>query len=255
MVATLYGAWAADKLRGGGGGGRDYGAKSPLRGEQNQAARNYQRLYEQLQRGQHKEGLAAFYENLLENFEGYESDLTEFMERNAPMMAASSLQGTEAFKQIQDFEQFNTAQQAYGVGAGKIGQAATRGAQRAQGQMAGAGLGRSASMQALAGQAAATSGAQQADLYTGLYQQGQAQRQQSIAQAFDAHRMVANMALAHNPNQQAAPQGDDGIWGALGGAAGAIIGANVGGPAGSAAGAQVGTQAGNKAGNQFGYGN
>lgn len=114
--------------------------------------------------------------------------------RLAPFIT-TGLTNVPAFGALQDFENLENPMQAFGAGAGMIGQGGAQALQRGQNQLARAGLGRSSAMAGLANRTASGVANQQAGLFTNLYQASQARRAANAQRAFDLHRQIAQMAL------------------------------------------------------------
>ncbi len=183
----------------------------------------------QLQKGDVEEGggAAGSLAALLKNYLGDAKSLQDWVGRLSPFIA-SSLAGTPAFKALQDFASNSDLVSSFGSIAGQTAKGVTEGKMRGEQQLAEAGLGRSAARSSLASGAAISGGAADSDTFSRLYQAQQQQRQQFATQAFDAHRMIGQIALGSNPAPQ---QGSSNPWiplaGAGIGAAGNILAALV----------------------------
>jgi hypothetical protein len=200
---------------------------------------SYLRLLEGLRRG---EGPTEQLRGMLERFQGSPGDLEDYLKRAAPFIAGG-LGGTEPFGYLQDFRNVENPLQAYGRGAGMIGQGAAQGLAGAQNQLARAGLGRSAAMSGLASRAASGASAQQASLYTDLYQATQARQAANAQRAFDLHRQVAQMALGQSmtPRVEGGGGGPSQLSSTIGGGlSGAGAGFAIGGPPGAVIGGLLG---------------
>lgn len=198
-------------------------------------------IAEQLQGGR---GPANMWTNILGNFRGGQ-DMTDFLNWAAPFMAGS-LFNSDAYKYQADPANWDQSMQAYGAGAGQIGQAGTQALSQGSNQLARMGLGRSGAMAGLANQTALQAGIGQGNLYTGLYQQGVQNRLNAARSAIDSDRAIASLALGLNP-QRAPKQGNGALAGAIGSALGTVGGALVGSifpGAGTAVGAVAGNSLG-----------
>jgi hypothetical protein len=194
-------------------------------------------IAEQLQGGR---GPANLWTNILGNFRGGQ-DMTDFLNWAAPFMAGSIF-NTEGYKYQADPANWDQSMQAYGAGAGQIGQAGTQALSQGSNQLARMGLGRSGAMASLAGQTALQTGVGQGNLYTNLYQQGVQNRLNAARGAIDADRSIASLALGLTP-QRAPKQDHSALAGAIGSAVGTIGGGLIGsflGPAGAVVGAGAG---------------
>lgn len=161
---------------------------------------------------------------LLQDFKGDRGDWVEFLEESGPLRAGF-LRNNPAYGYLQDFENRDKSMQAYGAGAGQIGQAAMAQTRQGQQSLAAAGLGRSTAMAGLANRMALGATTQQANLYASLWQQHVQRESMFAQQAFDIDRQVTQLALG----QQMTPRtmGDDGgngWWGVGGAVLGGIIG-------------------------------
>jgi hypothetical protein len=200
---------------------------------------SYLRLLQGLQGGQDPTQLL---QNALAEFKGSPQDLSDFMSNAAPFMA-SGLSNVPGFQHGQDFMNVENPMQAFGQGAGMIGQGAAQGLQGAQNQLGRAGLGRSSAMAGLAGRATQQASTQQAGLFTDLFQQTQARQTSNARSAFDQQRQIAQLALGQNMAPRANPDGGgpSQAGAALGGAmSGAGAGFAIGGPLGAGIGLGVG---------------
>jgi hypothetical protein len=200
---------------------------------------SYLRLLEGLRAG---EGPSQQLQGILERFKGKPGNLEDFMGRAGPFIAGS-LGGTQPFNYLQNFQGIENPMQAYGRGAGMIGQGAAQGLQGAQNRLGRAGLGRSAAMSGLASRAASGASAQQANLYTDLYQATQQKQAANAQRAFDLHRQIAQMALGQNmtPRVDGGGGGPSQVGGAISGAlGGAGAGFGIGGPVGGVIGGLLG---------------
>lgn len=183
------------------------------------------------------EGAPGAYADILSGYTGEIGDLGKYLEDVGPFVAAS-LGGTSAFKRLQNLN-VEDPMQAYGGGAAQINQGAQQATRQGQASLAMSGLGNSSMNAAMAQGAAGQAANQRAGLYTGLYQQRNQYMRNAAQSGLDAHRLVASLALGHNP----APRIDTSNGGAgnaaLGTAAGALIGSIIPG-VGTLAGAGVG---------------
>jgi hypothetical protein len=127
-----------------------------------------------------------------------DKNYTNYLEQIAPHVAMS-LAGTQEYANAQNFNQFINPMQQYGVGAGQIAQGAQQGLTQAQNALSSQGLGRSAAMSSLANQASLNAASGQADLFSGLYQQGQTDRYNATQNNYSMLQDVVNMALGNNP--------------------------------------------------------
>lgn len=145
----------------------------------------------------------------------------------APQLAAS-LGGMPATDFLMDFRNVQNPMQAFGQGAGMIGQGAQRALQQSQQELGRAGLGRSGAMAGLSQRAAQGAATQQAGLFTDLYQATQQRQMESALRAFDLQRQIAQMALGQSMLPRDAGDGGGGgtasmIAGGVG-AAGQLMG-------------------------------
>lgn len=198
----------------------------------------WENLLQRMGTSQGKEGVGGSLESILQAFKDNPKHLKSFMETAAPFLA-SSLEGTKAFQDVQSGAAGNIMG-AYGGAAGQIGTAAQQGLSAAQGSLGRSGLARSGAMASLSQQAIGGAGAQQANLYSNLYQTQLARRADLAQRGLDAHRNVASLALGMNPQvRQPAPGGAG--WGQIAGTAlGAAAGGSMGGPGGAMVGSGVG---------------
>lgn len=180
-------------------------------------------IAEQLQGGR---GPANLWTNILGNFRGGQ-DMTDFLNWAAPFMAGS-LFNTEGYKYQANPANWDASMQAYGMGAGQIGQAGTQALSQGSNQLARMGLGRSGAMASLASQTALQTGIGQGNLFTGLYQQGVQNRLNAARSAIDADRAIASLALGLTPQRTPKPD-KSGIAGAIGSALGTLGGSLLGG--------------------------
>jgi len=131
-----------------------------------------------------------------------------FMEMAAPFLAGT-LGSTPSYNYLQDFQKNIDPMQAFGGAAGQIGAGQQEATTRGQNELARSGLGRSSSRAAIASKAASGAGDAKANLFTNLYQQGIQDKQAAAGTAFDVERMIASLALGHNPDARAITQQAD----------------------------------------------
>ena len=189
-----------------------------------------------LQGGQ---SLSQILQQLLGGFTGSRQSLAKQPGLYAPFLAGA-LEGQDPFKFLQDFRNVENPMQAYGAGAGMIGQGAAQGLQGASNRLARAGLGRSSALAGLASQSAQSTANQQSNLFTNLFQAQQQRQAQNAMSAFDLHRQIAQMALGQSLAPRDGGQGvSSGMAALSGGLAGAGSLAPLG-PFGAAAGGVLG---------------
>lgn len=174
-------------------------------------------------------GAAGSLTDLLAAYKGNAKDLHDWVGRMSPFIA-SSLAGTPAFKSLQNFTENSDLVSSYGSVAGANARGATDARRTGERQLAETGLGRSAARSSLASSTALSGDTASSDAFSRLYQ-GQMQMRQQFAQtAFDAHRMVGQIALGSNPTPSS-NNGSSNPWiplaGAGIGAAGNILAALV----------------------------
>lgn len=168
--------------------------------------------------------ITGAYQNLLQNFQGDQDAFRGFLETASPFMASAALEGSPAFRATQQIGGLSNPMQAYGTAAGQIENRAQAAKSEGLQQLASQGLGRSAGRASLASRISASTGADRAGLFSGLYQRSLDDKRQDVARAFDAQRTVAQLALGQNPMpRQPGPQGADPLL-ALAGAGGNLLG-------------------------------
>jgi ribosomal protein S18 len=230
LLGGLGGFLLQKKLKGGPAPAPENVPKQFPQGTANYYDDSYKPLLDYLQGLPQDSGTAGAYKNVLGEFKGSQQNLRDFLQIAAPFMA-SGLGTTGAFKDLQNYQGRSNLLQQYGTQAGKINQSAQAGLTQANQQLGRSGLGNAAAQSQLASQAALGAGGQRSDLYTGLYQQQLASRQQYAQQAFDAHRLLATLALGHNPLPRTKQQSQDflpALASSIGGVAGTALGAAIG---------------------------
>lgn len=208
--------------------------------------------------GDQKEGAGGYLSALLSDYMGRQQDLPGSIALARPFIAGS-VGNTQAFKDVQNYQQYadqlptqKEMMQSYGTQAGRMAQTSGRAAAQAKGNMGRMGLGNSASMAAMAGQQAQGLSGNQSDLFAKMYQASLSQRMTNAqlqsnwaGRAYDAQRDLASMVMgsAQTPRE---PAQKTQMWGQIAQLAGTAIGGYLGGPAGAAAGGAAGGAMGNK---------
>lgn len=217
---------------------REYGAIAEAGGLANYKPETLGKLADTLP----EQGGLSYYKRLLEGFPGNEQNLIDYLQRfpdliNAGITAGvqGELQGSDAYKYLQDFRNVSDPMQAYGVGAGQIAQSGQEAFNRGAMQLQRAGLGRSAALSSLASQTAQAAGNQQSDLYTRLYQQKLAGTAAAAREAFDLQRQIATLALGAAPTPRVPPQERPNLWGQIAPLLGQSLGSWLGNQAGAGA--------------------
>lgn len=202
--------------------------------------------------GNPTEGPAASMQSIARGFQGTDQQLEIEMRRQAPFIAGS-LANTGAFKHMQDFKNFDMVKpeehmQPFGSMAAAGAKSAARTGKAQRSMLARSGMGNSAAMGALAGQQSLGLQSNQADLYSRLYQNSLAQRQQNTMlqaqwanQAFDMQRAMTQMALGAVPSARQQEQKVD-QWGPIMQMAGSALGNFLGGSGGKGSGSDGGAQ-------------
>lgn len=213
----IGGGGIKNMVGGGGGGG---GQQRMIPG----AEGAWNALYENLQANQGPQGL---FPEIMSRFPAGEGrHMQQWFKEAAPMLS-TSLFGSSSYKFMQDQGNWDQSMQAYGAGAGMLGQAAKRGLGQGQNQLARMGLGRSGAQAALANQTQQALGGQQANMFTNLFQQSVQNRLQGAQQAFDLDRSIMQMAMG-STQMPPARQKSPGLGGAIGSAAGSAVGMGLG---------------------------
>jgi hypothetical protein len=166
------------------------------------------------------------YQDILREFKGDQKHIEPFLKKASPFLAGS-LGSSDQARFMQDFRNVENPMQAFGQGAGMIGQGAAQSLQAGQNQLARSGLGRTGAMAGLAQRATQGAANQQSGLFTNLFQATQQRQSANAARAFDLQRQIAQMALGQNMT----PRDGGGGQGISSGAAiggGALSGAGVG---------------------------
>ncbi len=215
---------------------------------------NYDPSVGKLQAGMGDEsqgGISGFYKQLLDNFQGRSQDLTDVLQRNAPLLPGT-LANTAGFEYAQNFEEpgrlpESAAMQGFGAQAGQMARTGAMGQRQAAAGLSARGLGNSAAMASLASQAAQSQGSAQASLYSQLQQRAFQERlanAQTMSQwaqrAFDMQRDIASMSMGAIGGQRQPQRDNSALYGQLAGAAGQAAAAYFGSGSGTAAAAAGG---------------
>lgn len=193
-------------------------------------------------------------QQLLQNFTGSREELADFMETAGPLFSgleAKRAEGSAGFQYMQDQGNWDLGALAgYGAAAGQVGQQTQRATRGAAGAATAAGLGRSTARSAVENMLRMQGGSTQANMFAQAQQQAAQNRMASAGNLFEAHRMIAQMALGqgitpriNSPQGGGMSAGQGAMQGAIGGATagaalgpwGALGGAIVGGVGGYAA--------------------
>lgn len=183
----------------------------------------------------------AIYRDILQNFKGRPGDLEKFMQQAAPFLA-QGLRGGPGYQYMQDPANWDLgAMGAYGQAAGQLGQAGRQASTLGQTALSQMGLGQSTARAALAQRAQMQTGAQQAGLFSDLFQRAQQNKMMGAQRAFDINRDIAQLALGQTPTPRL--EGGSGPSGWAAGLGGALSGAGALaplGPLGAVAGGLLG---------------
>lgn len=186
-------------------------------------------------------------QQLLTNFRGSREQLADFLEVAGPLfggLEARRTENSDAFKYMADQSNWDLgAMSAYGQQAGNVGRNTDAAVRAARGQLGQAGLGRGSSRAAIEGMLRMEGGNQQAGLFAQAQQQAAQNRMNSAGNLFEAHRMLAQMALGQGITPRITSPQDSAVGGvgiAQGAASGAATGASVGGPWGALIGGVAG---------------
>jgi hypothetical protein len=171
-------------------------------------------------------------QNLLQNFSGNPEQMKLIMQQMQPFIAAGMF-NDPAYKNIADFEgrtekDRQQTMQAYGTGAGMIGDQGRQATTMGQQKLGRMGLGRGAASAGLASRVAQQTGAQQGGLFSSLYE-GHRNRTEGYAQqSLDATRGLTQMVLTGVSPERSEPQKQS-LWGPAIGALGSGVGGLLGG--------------------------
>lgn len=185
------------------------------------------------------EGTTDVLQRILTNFKGKPGNLEDFLRQAGPFLGAAQvnkLGQSPGLKFMEDQSNWDMgALGAYGQGAGMIGRGARQSIDAGNQQLAAAGLGRSAARGSQTAALRQQAYGQQAGLWSDTYQQAQRNRMASANNLFDAHRVLAQLAMGQVPTPRNVDSGAgaNSLQDSLGAlASGVGAGAAIGGPIG-----------------------